>query len=219
MTQHPQRTSQPALNPSWMLTFGDLLGIILATFVLIYAASDRQTPALRDMIAELSAGLFVEASQDPRAVVTDIMSPVGYQKALLQKQLDTMPYWSLNERANGDIALALSGQRLSGALYDGVWLDVIERFNRPVSLVMTMPEKADVAPYLSGVTALNNARKARGLSAQWRIAVARAPSGTQAQTQIIIHHPDRDAPLQFFTKDETAAPTQSAPLAAQGDGA
>lgn len=211
MTPHQKPASQAALMPSWMLTFGDLLGIILATFVLIYATSDRQTPELRDMIAELSAGLFVEATQDTQVVVSDIMSPVGYQKALLQKQLDSMPYWSLNDIGNGDIILSLKGRSLSQSLHDGVWLDVVERFDRSVSLVIEVPEKTDIAPYFSGITAIKNLRSARGLSAEWRFAVQ---TGTNLQTQIIIHHPDRDAPLRFYSKDDAIS---AAPAVAEGD--
>lgn len=211
MTPHQKPVSQAALNPSWMLTFGDLLGIILATFVLIYATSDRQTPELREMIAELSAGLFVEATQDTKVVVTDIMSPVGYQKALLQKQLDSMPYWSIQDAGNGDVILSLKGRSLSAALHEGVWLDVIERFERPVSLVIEVPETAEVTTHLSGIAAIKNLRSARGLSAAWRFAVQ---AGPELQTQIIIHHPDRDAPLRFFAEDDAL---KAASAVADGD--
>lgn len=204
------KAARRAHTESWMITFADLLGIVLAIFVLIYATSDRQSQKLREIMFELSAALYVEPSSSFGTIVTDVMSPIGYQKALLEKQLGAMPYWSLDEDSNANITLSLRGQSLLNALSDGVWLDIIERFERTVTLQVFTQVGAPLPPIYSGAAAVVDLRAERGLTAPWAIVVGPAAKNRQLTALVTIHNPDTIDALRFSDTQDTVEPALTA---------
>lgn len=61
------KPSRPAPVPPWLISFADLLGILLCFFVMLYAISAPRDDAFRAAIASLAARLNPDRAELPRA--------------------------------------------------------------------------------------------------------------------------------------------------------
>ncbi|MEM6681004.1 MAG: flagellar motor protein MotB [Pseudomonadota bacterium] len=161
----------PRASSSWLLTFADLLGIVLAMFVLVYATSDRHAQTLEKTAMSLRAALPNDSGSARRSLVTQTVSGVGYQTALLEKFITDLPAWTLRKEDDRVLKLELLNKPLAEAIGDGLWLDVVERFEVPVRLIVYAAPGADAAALLNDAQALLDARAKRGLQQPWSVIV------------------------------------------------
>lgn len=198
----------PRTQQSWLVTFTDLLGLVLAMFVLIYATSDRQADALQRAIVTLKSTLFVAPNENKATIVADVMSPVGYQTALLQKYVSDLPYWRLDTADPNHLSLTLEGQSLANALGDGTWLDIVERFDRRVSMKVYYSSLSDAPAAYAAAQKLLDLRAQRGLGGTWSVSVSPSPADTTIRTHIDIASADQAGDTIFTQRKVTAAPQE-----------
>lgn len=194
---------------SWLVTFTDLLGLVLSMFVLIYATSDRQADMLERAILTLQSTLFVQPSNAKTTIVADVMSPVGYQKALLQKYTAAMPYWTLDTADSDHLTLTLEGQSLANALGDGTWLDIVDRFERRVSMQVYFSNADDAADAFSAAQKLNDMRAGRGLDAPWSVSIGPSPANSNIRAHIDIATADQAADLVLIERESLPLPNET----------
>jgi len=203
----PTRAIMPVLNskktgPSWLVTFADLLGIVLAMFVLIYATSDRHAPRLENTILSMRDALFDEKGSGRTAVLSQNTGRLEYKTALLKKYVEAIGYWSIDDRDDRVITLELIGKPLETASGDGLWLDVIERFDVPVTLTLSGTRGSDPAMLLASAQALLDERAARGLKQPWTVYVHMTQEKTAPMRAVITLGTDQDAQGLAFAPND-----------------
>lgn len=162
---------EPFTPGSWLMAFGDLLGILLALFVLMYAITDQQSQNLTRAVVSLSAGLREAIGQGNDAVVAKLQAPFGYQVALLERNLEATPQWTLKADIPTSLTLTLENWALEDALGDGLWLEGLERFEKPVWVRLTVPNKGDIPSATDSIASLESLRRSLGLSMPWGIEI------------------------------------------------
>ncbi|MEO0411773.1 MAG: flagellar motor protein MotB [Pseudomonadota bacterium] len=180
-----QRKKDPFTADSWLMTFGDLLGILLALFVLIYAVTDRQSENFNRAVISLATGLRDAAGRGNDAVFATLQAPFGYQTALLERNLEATPQWSLQADLPRRVTLTLEHWALEETLGDGLWLEGLERFEKPVWMRIAVPRKEDIPSATRSVTALEKMRRSLGLSQPWGIEITQ--DGRLRETVVTIH--------------------------------
>ncbi|MEM7569566.1 MAG: flagellar motor protein MotB [Pseudomonadota bacterium] len=181
------KTPSPAVH-GWLMSFGDLLGILLALFVMIHAASDASAVRLSGAIVSLTEGLVGEGQDDP----ADLNDPQRYTFALLSRNLEALPQWRISETESGNVTLQLQNWALENALGDGLWLESIERFKRPVWLTVSVADSADVTVAASAIAALKDMRASLGLTQPWQFSIRKVGKPTLTGVQIDIGVGDSD---------------------------
>lgn len=184
-------------SPSWMLTFADLLGIVLAMFVLIYATSDRQADDLNEAVIALTSSIVPRDNVIRALAVADVTSAAGYQTALLKKHVTAMPYWTVDTSLDTEISMQLHGQSLTNVLGEGAWLDIVERFESDVSLRVYVADEASRLAALQGAQKIAQLRASRGLRLPWTISVEPALSASSVRADIKIPLGTNDEILRF----------------------
>jgi chemotaxis protein MotB len=108
----PERLRKPA--PGWMITFADLLSLLLAFFVMMFATTTIDRKAWREDVQPIARYFGTRAQDKPQAVVTPPAAPAPehaaeYVAALLEHLTDTAA--SLKgatlRRHNGELTLRL----------------------------------------------------------------------------------------------------------------
>jgi chemotaxis protein MotB len=90
----PESVPKPAAPP-WMITFADLLSLLLAFFVMLFATTSVETGEWRRVMAPISAYLTGRAPAAPSAVVVARPGPPGhdqgYVTALVEERVARSP--------------------------------------------------------------------------------------------------------------------------------
>ncbi|MGD1956414.1 MAG: flagellar motor protein MotB [Sphingomonadales bacterium] len=189
---------QSTLASNWLLTFGDLLGILLALFILMYATSDQQSERLSRAVVSLAESMRQLTSGETGPVLAGLQGPYGYQITLLDRHISTVPRLRLSGPSPESLKITLKKAPLRNTLGDGLWLESLERFEVPITLTLATDSLESLGAALQDVAAFEANRKALGLEQPWRLEIGPVGSSDYAVISIDLSAEDeKDAGTAF----------------------
>lgn len=190
----------------WMMTLGDLLAILLAMFIMIYAMNDHQSVGVGRAVISLADSLGNASGQGNVQTDPSLSGPYGYQIALLERHLEGAPHWSLKTDPSSFVSLELRRRALTDAFGDELWLESLERFDRPIWLTITVPKAAQMRLAASWADALKARRVALGLSQVWGVEIRQDPALDAPVSHITVPLEDSFVGYRRVAKELAVAP-------------
>jgi flagellar motor protein MotB len=158
---------RPASQASWMITFADLLGLMLCFFVMVYASRavpERQWDDMREQVA----GQF----NQPTTLIGSTAQPVEdeglYLETWLQARIAEQPELNgvLVERTDRGISLRLSRSMELTVTASKLLVGVVERVDHPLLLVLPAGTVDDLNSAAEKARTFKSALVAAGLKQQ-----------------------------------------------------